>query len=351
MSNPFFYGGMIREARFFVGREAELRTIFGRLQHLPGQAQHVSVTGPRRIGKSSLLEQVRQRAAAHLPSEVQVVYVDGQACETPQAFYLHFLRGLGWEGPPSGTDLKEALERLLWQRYRDGGAVVLLLDELEHLVEQGFDRDFFDGLRSWMNRSWLAVVTASRLAVADLALEQGLTSSFFNLFGLQVPLGPLTEAEAETLLARNTAHPFTPAEAAWLKDWARVGRGYHPARLQMAAFSLYEAKARGERPDLDALAQRVEATWETFVEKKPVYRRRRLRRLARRLEALWERLGRLVLDPLPWVKSEAVARSTFRLVGFWVFWLVLILALWVVLALLGRWPLAPLEEFLCRLGL
>ena len=49
--NPFFYRGAIRRVEDFVGREAEINQILGLLRN----GQSVSLIGPRRIGKSSLL--------------------------------------------------------------------------------------------------------------------------------------------------------------------------------------------------------------------------------------------------------------------------------------------------------
>jgi AAA+ ATPase superfamily predicted ATPase len=61
MPNPFFYGGRIADPQFFVGREAELRKIFSAIDKThTGQAQPVSVVGPRRIGKASLLYHLTQ---------------------------------------------------------------------------------------------------------------------------------------------------------------------------------------------------------------------------------------------------------------------------------------------------
>ena len=49
--NPFFHRGAIRRAEDFVGREAEIAQTLGLLRN----GQSVSLIGPRRIGKSSLL--------------------------------------------------------------------------------------------------------------------------------------------------------------------------------------------------------------------------------------------------------------------------------------------------------
>ncbi|HMT21362.1 MAG TPA: hypothetical protein PKE20_08995, partial [Promineifilum sp.] len=51
VDNPFFHRGAIRHAEDFIGREAELNQMLGLLRN----GQSVSLIGPRRIGKSSLL--------------------------------------------------------------------------------------------------------------------------------------------------------------------------------------------------------------------------------------------------------------------------------------------------------
>ena len=49
--NPFFHRGAIRRAEEFHGRQAELNQILGLFRN----NQSVSIIGPRRIGKSSLV--------------------------------------------------------------------------------------------------------------------------------------------------------------------------------------------------------------------------------------------------------------------------------------------------------
>ena len=51
MDNPFYHRGAIRRLRDFYNREAEISQILGLLRN----GQSVSLIGPRRIGKSSLL--------------------------------------------------------------------------------------------------------------------------------------------------------------------------------------------------------------------------------------------------------------------------------------------------------
>jgi hypothetical protein len=49
--NPFFHRGPIRDPAYFFGRRDEIQFITG----LPQAGQSVSLSGPRRMGKISLL--------------------------------------------------------------------------------------------------------------------------------------------------------------------------------------------------------------------------------------------------------------------------------------------------------
>ncbi|UCE06196.1 MAG: ATP-binding protein [bacterium] len=49
--NPFYYGGIIKESRLFVGRKREVAEIVEAI----ATSTSVSIIGERRIGKSSLL--------------------------------------------------------------------------------------------------------------------------------------------------------------------------------------------------------------------------------------------------------------------------------------------------------
>jgi hypothetical protein len=51
VDNPFFHRGAIRRASYFHGRQNEVAQILGLLRN----GQSVSLIGPRRIGKSSIL--------------------------------------------------------------------------------------------------------------------------------------------------------------------------------------------------------------------------------------------------------------------------------------------------------
>ncbi len=320
MHNPFFYGGAIEDPRYFVGRRAELARIFALGASLPRQAQHVNVTGPRRIGKSSLLKMVQALAPARWPASVSVVYLDGQRYTTPAAFFLALGRALGLDGNSEAQAIGFRLEA----RRRDGQGLVLLLDELEALVEHRFPNAFFDRLRSWAGNNLVALVVATHKPVAELVRVHGLTSPFFNLFGDLLELGPLTAAEAEELLARaaQAGLPFNEAEKARIKAWAREGPGYHPAKLQRMAWEVFQAKTRGA-VDWHAVEARLTGIWsETIHPQLPWWRR-----WGRRADAVVEGLGRVALEALLKRGRNDYSPGTPRFLGCLVVALLIALAL------------------------
>ena len=106
MPNPFFFAGKITNAEQFVGREQELRKVFGYLNTAnTGQIQHVSVVGERRIGKSSLLYHISQVYAKNLPQPYQYrfVYVDldKPQCQTQAGLLRYLLEQLHLPAPAS----------------------------------------------------------------------------------------------------------------------------------------------------------------------------------------------------------------------------------------------------------
>src|SRR5579875_4039376 len=83
--NPFVYGAPVT-GELFVGRESELATLHSRMRnHI-----NVVVTGPRRIGKTSLLVE----AIATLPRQGLAVSVNLVQCATPARFASELLRGV-----------------------------------------------------------------------------------------------------------------------------------------------------------------------------------------------------------------------------------------------------------------
>ena len=126
--NPFFHRGAIRRSEDFHGRQSEIQQILGLLRN----GQSVSLIGPRRIGKSSILLHLARpevRAAYQLtaPSALFVV-IDCQEFggSPPEEVYEALLHGLLEQtettglsiGPIDATGTYRSLDRALNQLQR-----------------------------------------------------------------------------------------------------------------------------------------------------------------------------------------------------------------------------------------
>lgn len=262
MPNPFFFGGKIVTPRHFVGREKELKKIFGYLntEHT-GQIQHVSVLGQRRIGKSSLLYHLTQVKYKHLkiPEPYRLAYLDLQdpRCHTVENLLHHTLEELGLVAPTTIT-LEIFYETIEKSREESGLWPVLLMDEFEKLIERPkkFTDDFYDALRSLGNNNLLGIVTASQHSLKELAAQEKLTSPFFNIFH-QIKLGEFGDGEVTALLNRGRVsdRPFSESD---FQEIIKIA-GNHPGRLQIVSSLVYEAKANDQTLNWKAIKNEAQA--------------------------------------------------------------------------------------------
>src|SRR5210317_579573 len=96
VDNPFFHRGAIRRASYFHGRRSEVEQILGLLRN----GQSVSLIGPRRIGKSSILLHICRPAVREpfglQPPNALFVMLDCQELggSPPEEVYEALLMGL-----------------------------------------------------------------------------------------------------------------------------------------------------------------------------------------------------------------------------------------------------------------
>lgn len=251
MPNPFFYGGKVSPA-LFVGRSQQLRRIFSCLEIAnTGQLQSVSVVGPHRIGRSSLLNYVAARYDLHLqsPGSYRFVYISPHdaSCHNVGEFLCKVLDDLKL---PLHTHHKATLQEFqdaILLLSQEGIHPVICLDEFEELLStSSFSDEFFDVLRHLMSESALAFVIASTHPLSDLVSADKYTSPFFNIFTI-VEIGEFTVDqgvdEAGLLVRRgcNSDRPFSEQDAYRMQRMA----GRHPYKLQLAGSLIYQAKAGG----------------------------------------------------------------------------------------------------------
>jgi hypothetical protein len=258
-SNPFIVGPAIRDPARFYGRQAELRAIAGRVGAV--SAQSISIVGERRIGKSSLLWQVKNQAETLFRTghRYEVLFLDlsGAAGRSNRMLMRTLRRELNrvglpvWEKRDDGdlAVLSYALEEL--DATAQDVRLVLCLDEFEYVNDRPAEFDgLLEELRAEAQLGRLALVTASCTPLADLCAQGRIeVSPFFNIF-TQVELGPLDE-DSWRALVRAGLGEVSDADWRFIEECA----GRHPFLTQMAAALLWEVKQVGA---VDYIALRAE---------------------------------------------------------------------------------------------
>lgn len=252
--NPFWHRGPIRDPDYFFGRRRETNRAFDLLHN----AQSVSIVGPRRIGKTSLLfhlanTNVYQQYGLS-PNKHCFVYVD---CEswgdlTRNDFYAVLLRelkdallrmdqALDFELPATSSISFRGFEQAIRTVVSRQIQPVFLLDEFEALsANPNLDTLFFTSLRGLATRHRVAYVTVSKEHLLNLTYAQTdtISSPFFNFFA-QIRLQPFSRNESELLLTDLAAKggvSFTSTLIDCLLNLA----GPHPFLLQVAAYHGFE---------------------------------------------------------------------------------------------------------------
>jgi hypothetical protein len=262
--NPFYQRSPIKDPADFYGRTAEVEIVLNSLK----RDQCVSLVGPRRIGKTSLLNYVShpQVMTAHdlSPDCYMMVLIDCQGLGhfTPADLYelmldetAHRLALAGrspvlasaGDSPLGFAQFKQAIKGM----EEAGLRLVYLLDEFELLVDnKNLDKDFFGGLRSIAEHYNVAYVTTTPIQLHEITLREGsvLGSPFFNIFR-NLPLGLMPTEEARQLLTEPSDGRFSQADVESLLRLA----GPHPFFLQIAAYHMFDVRSRemdGKKPTL-----------------------------------------------------------------------------------------------------
>ena len=292
--NPFFHRGPVKECGYFYGRTRETK----RALQLLRNGQSVSIVGPRKIGKTSLLLHLMDEsvlavhgmgagsdaaAAARRPRYL-FVYINGETLGTLTKLDVYrtmldevdgrleavlgsvvTLSRAGDDPEAWGELAFHQFSRALRRLTAEGLRVIFLIDEFEALSSnRRLGEDFFSSLRS-LTLHDVAFATASQHPLLDLTLrKEVLSSPFFNIFAL-LQLGLFEPQEAETFVGAMAARASTTAGCALpaqLAEYLIDLVGAHPFCLQVACYHACERMlAEGEWPEPEdaLLAESIEA--------------------------------------------------------------------------------------------
>jgi tRNA A-37 threonylcarbamoyl transferase component Bud32 len=283
--NPYLSRGPVRSQEMFFGRDHELHEI---ANFIKGN-QSVSIVGPRKIGKTSLVFHLMRPQISEelgIASGTLVCYLDcevlGQesAAEVFQQFAAELRAEVESRGQPEEPALETAclspsrlaFEGAIRALNRRGMQVVMVLDEFERLsANPQLDVNFFNALRSIAGRFHLVFLTASASPLIELTYsarsQDILSSPFFNIFA-PVFLGPLPEKDARDLIfkpSERAGKPFPLPIQNFLLEYS----GRHPLILQIAcfhAFTLSVYQDEIERRTAQEMQAHFEYSWRNLSE-------------------------------------------------------------------------------------
>lgn len=266
VANPYFNRIAIKDPKHFYGREEEVDYIFSLLRN----TQSCSIVGPRRIGKSSLINYISEpsviKAHGFNPNDFIFVPIDleGLGELTQSEFFTMIIEEI--RNKLTQDDLRKRMEEILANenvRFLDlknilrevsefGKKVVFLLDEFELITSnENLDSNFFSGLRNLANNFDVGYITASHVPLLELTLsKETLGSPFFNFF-TQIDLGLMDEAAILELIT-EPAKEFDIIFAEEIINFIQDTAGLHPFFIQILCFHVFKwQKDHGTIPESD----------------------------------------------------------------------------------------------------
>lgn len=276
IENPFFHRGPIHNPAYFHNRETEVK----RALEMVSKGQSVTVTGPRKIGKTSLLLHLSRPEVMSKhgldPAHYIFVYFNCEGTGTLKLdeFYALILgetadqaAQLGYqvaspERPVSYLEFESSLRQVFDHKLK----LVLLLDEFEILSKnQVLGTELLSGLRALATKFDVAYVTVSKRPLAKFT---GDYSPFFNIF-VPLKLGLLSELESRELIEKSLMKLEAVFSSRLINYVLDLGGG-HPFFLQVVGYWALELQtSKGvplESEDFRILAQTVRSQIESHFE-------------------------------------------------------------------------------------
>jgi transcriptional regulator with XRE-family HTH domain len=249
----FLFNEPLTDPQELYGRERERNILLNRTY----RRASTSIVGPRRIGKTWLVDHLRLIAHRELGSRFCIGYLDATmpSCATVDGFVGEALEELGLSAPdhPGLVRLEKALKPL----KASNTVPVLCIDEFEGLGDKrAFPLDFFRGLRA-MAHSGLVLIALSRQPLSAVVGKDVETSGFFNIFE-QLMLEPFSLEEAAVFIREKSLQVgFSEQEVQCLWKYGEESeQEWPPLRLQLVGKMLIEE--RGQYRDDEQYWQRFE---------------------------------------------------------------------------------------------
>jgi len=274
--NPYVTGTALPgNSSVFFGRISILHEILATLRR-PDKPGCVSLLGERRIGKSSLLNQVYQA----LGKEPGLVTIHATAQnwnqESQQSFFARLQQVIA---QAVGLAVQDQIDD--YPGFRDfiaslvqdqGYRFVLILDEFDAMAgNPNFNADFFSNMRALgdLPDYHFGYLVSSYHSLSDLCRNHKIAASkFWYLFGIIRVLGLLSAKEARDLVVIPFNRSLPPEKHSdpaqlWQNDIMPL-TGHHPALIQMVASAHWYARDGEYDPNERDIALGVREYLEDF---------------------------------------------------------------------------------------
>lgn len=221
--NVYETAGSVENPLEFFGREKMIATLLDSMSHL----QHIGLFGPRKIGKTSLVWQLREQMAQHIVAYIDLQHLPRDCSYLYQIILDECVRDASFKYPeiklpafekPKGAILPNYstlfIQHLVrvWETlkaHRHDMKIVLLLDEAEHFVpnltedEEGFSgfHEFMGVIRgvSQQYGFLVSIIVSSRPEISRIDTYRGQSNPGFHYYK-EVFLSSLTETGCNQMI-------------------------------------------------------------------------------------------------------------------------------------------------------
>ncbi len=255
--NPFLNRSAITQPDYFFGRETLIHKIYSRIS--AQRPQSVSLYGERRIGKSSLINQLRSlRLRREFLSDINryiFIHIDVQSMRG--ATVEHFIDTL-YEGVRScfhgqiSFDLKPVYHdfvKLVEELNKADINLIIIFDEFDLItLNPSFDVEFYSWLRSLASHYRVAFITSSLSQLQQLCATKKISDSpFFNIF-TAFHVGPFTLQEARGLIGGLLKLSLREYDFSGWEEEIFAQAGYLPFFIQIYCANLFDLYPAGPSP-------------------------------------------------------------------------------------------------------
>ena len=222
-----------------------------------GSGQSVSIVGPRRIGKTWLLNYLRLKAPEEFGKQVQLGFVDATrpVCDSTLGFLQESLLQLHIPLPTetSTSAYLRAFDAGVQKLQHEKIVAVLCIDEFEKLCQHpDFQLELLESLRALTHINLSLIISTrsslNKIIAAHIRNWDDTTSPFFNVFQ-QISVKPFTQQEAQSLVdakALQVGLTTQEKEKIMLYGKLKLVDQWPPLKLQLAGALLYNDKVASQ---------------------------------------------------------------------------------------------------------